>query len=155
MIGTLLSFFGGTAFRMLWGEISAMITARQEHKFEVERMRIQAELDLQAHTLRMESMRFQAEMGVKEIQVKGESDLALLDAETFSRGVELTGKSTGFWLIDGWNASIRAAAATMMLVLIALDFNQKGWVLDARGWELAGAVLGLYLADRMLFRRGK
>ena len=30
MITTLISFFGGSVFRMLWGEISTYLTAKQD-----------------------------------------------------------------------------------------------------------------------------
>ena len=34
-------------------------------------------------------------------------------------------------------------------------FAQNGWVLDDNGWSICGAALGIYLADRSLFKRGK
>ena len=45
MISALLSFFGGTAFRMIWGELSAWLNKRQDHQHEIERLRLQADLD--------------------------------------------------------------------------------------------------------------
>ena len=33
--------------------------------------------------------------------------------------------------------------------------NVGWWVLDQDSWMLVGAVLGIYVADRTLFKRGK
>ena len=40
MISALVSFLGGSVFRMLWGEISAWLTKAQDHKHEIERGRV-------------------------------------------------------------------------------------------------------------------
>lgn len=155
MFSTLLSFLGGTAFRMIWGEVSAWLTARQEHQHEIERMRLQGDLDAAAHSRNLEAIRVQAELGVKTIQVQAEADVARIDADAFAKAVELTGKKTGISWVDAWNQSIRPLLATEMMLLISLHFYNKGWVLDDKGWELAGAALGIFVADRVLFRRGK
>lgn len=155
MLSTVFSFLGGTAFRMIWGEASAWLTARQDHRHELERMRLQGELDAAAHGRNIEAIRVQADLGVKTIQVQGEIDLARIDADAFSKAVELTGKTSGIGWVDAWNGAIRPLLATEMMLLISLHFYGKGWVLDDRGWELAGAALGIFVADRVLFRRGK
>lgn len=154
-MGALLSFLGGSVFRMIWGEISSFITARQEHAHEMERMRFQAEQDDKQHARQVEMITLQHQQGVEVIRVQGEVDLTKLDAIAFQTGVELTGKSTGFKLVDAWNAAIRAALATDMMVLVTMHYHKVGWTLDANGWELAGAALGVFVADRTLFRRGK
>lgn len=155
MFSTLVSFLGGSAFRMVWGEISHWLTARQEHAHEIERLRLQGEQDAAAHGRNLEAMRLQAELGVKTIQVQAEADISRADADAFAKAVELTGKSTGINWVDAWNASIRAALATEVMALITLHYYHAGWVLDANGWDLAGAALGVFVADRTLFRRGK
>lgn len=154
-MGALLSFLGGGLFRMVWGEISSAWTAHQDHKHEMERMRFQSEQDDRQHTRQMEMVKLQHTQGVEVVRVQGEIDLTKIDALTFQTGVELTGKTTGFKWVDGWNAAIRAALATEMMVLISLHYYRHNWVLDAGGWELAGAALGVFVADRTLFRRGK
>jgi len=155
MFSTLLSFLGGSVFRMLWGEVSSWVTARQDHKHEVERMRLQGELDAAQHGRNLEAIRVQAELGVKTIQVQAEADIGRIDAEAFSKAVEGTSKPTGITWVDAWNGLIRPLLATECMLLVSLHFHSKGWVLDDRGWELAGAALGIFVADRVLFRRGK
>lgn len=155
MITTLLSFLGGSVFRMLWGEISNFINKRQDHSHEVERMRLQGDLDAAQHGRNLESIRVQAELGVKTIQVLSEAKIGEIEADAWSTAVEGTTKVIGVWFIDAWNGVIRPMVATWSLILISLHFAQAGWVLDDNGWGLCGAALGIYLADRALFKRGK
>jgi hypothetical protein len=39
--------------------------------------------------------------------------------------------------------------------LVALHFYRHNWTLDEQGWALVGAALGIFVADRTLFKRGK
>ena len=151
----LIAFFGGTAFRMLWGEVSAWLTKRQDHKHEVERMRLQDELDAKQHSRNMDSIRIQAQLGVQTIRVQGEADVSRAEAEGWRAAVEDLGRPSGIGLVDVWKGIIQPLLATICIVLVVLHFKTNGWVLDERGWELVGAVLGLFVADRLLFKRGK
>jgi hypothetical protein len=36
-----------------------------------------------------------------------------------------------------------------------LHVARAGWTLDEQGWALLGAILGIYVADRTLTKRGK
>lgn len=155
MFSTIVTFLGGSAFRMLWGEISSWLSERQAHKHEVERIKLQAEIDGAQHARNQDAIRLQAELGVQTIRVQGEADLSKIDAESFGKGVENLNKTTGIAWVDAWKSVIQPLIATVMLVLVGLHYHGVGWKLDDRGWELAGAVFGLFLADRMLFRRGK
>lgn len=155
LLSGLVSFLGGSAFRMIWGELSAWLSARQEHKHEIERLRLQAEMDAAQHGRTMESIKLQAELGVKTIQVQAEADVSRIDADAFSKAVEGVSKQTGYAVIDIWKGAIQPLLATICIALVVLHFHTKDWVLDDRGWELVGAVLGLFVADRLLFRRGK
>lgn len=155
MISALISFFGGSVFRMIWGEVSAWLTARQDHSHEIERMRLQGELDAAAHGRNLQAITLQSELGVKTIQVQAESDLSRIDAGVFGQAVELTGKQTGFALVDIWNGIIRPMLATECMLLWSLHLYRHNWTLDEQGWALVGAALGIFVADRSLLKRGK
>lgn len=155
ILSAIPTFFGGSALRVIWGEASSWFTARQDHQHEMERMRLQGELDAAQHARNLEAIKVQADLKVQVIRVQAEADLTKIDAETFGKGVSSLNQSTGFKFIDAWKSAIQAALATEIMALLALHYHRSGWVLDERGWELAGAVLGLFLADRLLFRRGK
>lgn len=155
IITTLLSFLGGNAFRLLWGEISSWLTARQDHRFEMDRMRLQGELDAQQHERNQSAIRLQAELGVKTIEVQAAGAIHQVEADAWRSAVESIGRQSGIWLVDLWNGLVRPVLATMCIALVALHFWRANWVLDEQGWALIGAVLGIYVADRTLFRRGK
>ena len=155
MLTTLISFLGGSAFRMLWGEISAWLTARQDHRHEIDRMRLQGELDAAQHARNLEAITVQAQLGVKTIEVQAAGAISQVEAAAWGAAVESIGRPTGIWLVDLWNGVIRPLVATICLALVVLHFWRAGWVLDEQGWALCGAALGLYLADRALFKRGK
>lgn len=154
-MGALLSFLGGSVFRMLWGEISAIWNKHQDHKHEIERLELQEKFDSSRHEREIAMITLQHQHGVEVVRVQGEIDLDKLAASTFDKGVEIANRSTGITWVDAWNSAIRAALATEVMILIFLHHYQLGWKLDDRGWELAGAVLGVFVADRFLFRRGK
>lgn len=155
IFSTLVSFLGGSAFRMLWGEISSWLSARQAHSQELDMIRMQGELQAQQHARNLEAIRVQSELGVQTIRVQGDADVSRADADAFTKAVDATMKSTGIWIVDLWNGIIRPAGATLFLALVTLHFYRRGWVLDEQGWTLAGAFLGIYVADRALFKRGK
>lgn len=155
MLTTLISFLGGSAFRMLWGEISSWLTARQNHAQELDRMRLQGELDAAQHARNLQAIKVQAELGVQTIRVQGEADVGRLEADGWRAAVESIGRPSGIWLVDLWNGCIRPLTASICLFLWVRHVAHHGWVLDEQGWAILGAALGLYLADRTLAKRGK
>lgn len=154
MLTALISFLGSTFARTVWGEISAWLTARQEHRHEIERMRLQGELDAAQHARNLESQRLQAEMGVRVIEAQREADIGRLEGEGWLDAVRATSRKVGVAWVDAWNGCIRPAAATWALVMLTL--HATGFAkLDEATLAVCGAALGLYLATRDLFRRGK
>ncbi len=155
MITTLLSFLGGSVFRMLWGEISSWLTKRQDHKQEIERIKLQAELDAAAHTRNLEVIKAQSEAGVKIIEQQAAAAMQCAEADAWLEAVKGTTQTIGVRWIDAWNGVIRPFVATWAVAMITIHYAQANWVLDDNGWGLCGAALGIYLADRALFKRGK
>lgn len=154
ILTTLISFFGGTAFRMIWGEVSAWLTARQDHAHEIERMRLQAELEAAQHARNLEAQRLQHQMGVEVIRVQSDADIGKLEAEGWLAAVKGTSLVTGVRFIDGWNAAIRPGAATWAIVMLTLG-EVSPIVLSESTLAVCSAALGIYLADRSLIKRGK
>lgn len=154
-MSALLSFLGGSAFRMIWGEVSAYFTRRQEHAHEIERMAIQEKADAAQHARNLEAIRVQAEMGIKTIQVQSEANLSQIDASAWAQAVTDVGRQTGVKIIDTWNGAIRPYLATMATVMVMVQFIQHGFVMTDWDKELVAAILGIYVADRSLAKRGK
>jgi hypothetical protein len=152
-MSALLSFFGGTAFRMIWGEISAYLTRKQEQAMEIERMQVQGALDAAQHARNMESQRLQADLGVKVIQVQAEADSTRLEVGAWAEAVAAVGRKTG--VFDAWNGAIRPMLATVATVMIVSEICQLGFNMSDWHRDLFSAILGIYVADRSLGKRGK
>ena len=155
MFSALFSFLGGSVFRMIWGEISSFIEKKQEHAQEIERMRLQGDLDDKEHSRNMEALRVQSELGIKEVQVKSVADLANIDAQGFYDAFKAAEQPSGIAWVDAWNKMIRPLTATLCLAMLGLAFYQGGLVVTAFFMDLISSVLGFFFADRTLGKRGK
>lgn len=154
MLSAILSFLGGSVFRMLWGEISAWLTAKQEHAHEIERMKLQMQVDQAAFDRNQAALRLQAELQIKTIAVQAEANVAEVEVNGWLEAVKATGRAIGVKWVDAWNAAIRPGVATwavLMLTLEAYAFIK----LSEGSASVCFAALGLYLADRTLMKRGK
>lgn len=155
MFEALFSFLGGSVFRMIWGEVSAWYSKRQDHQFEIERMNLQAQLEDRAHDRMQASLRLQSELGIKTIEAQAEAAALTADAEAFANAMKDAFKPTGVYWVDVWNGIIRPASATIALGLWVLKLNTQNWVMQEWDITLAGAVLGFFFANRELSKRGK
>lgn len=154
MISAILSFLGGSVFRMLWGEISAFVNRQQEHRHEIERMQLQAQLDAAQHERNLAAIRVQAEMGIKVVEAKSEAAVAEAEVEGWLEAVKATGRRVGIAWVDAWNAVIRPGVATWAVVMLSLEAFALITLTEATA-SVAFAALGIYLADRALGKRGK
>ena len=155
MLSAIFTFLGGSVFRMLWGEISHWITEQQNHKNEIERMRLQADLDARQFDRNQAAIKLQAELGVKTIQVQAESAIGQVEVDAWSKVVESTTKLTGIKWLDGWNGSIRPLLATLAILCVVGEVVAHGFQLNDWNREIIALILGIYLADRQLAKRGK
>lgn len=155
MISALISFLGGSFARMAWGELSSWITAYQDHRHEIARIELQARIDADQHARNLDALRLQAELGVQTIRVQGEADLAQEDAAAFREAIGTASNPTGIKWVDAWNASVRPAFATVVLILWVLILHRQGYSPSPWDLDLMGAVAGFFFADRMLGKRGK
>lgn len=155
ILSALFSFLGGSAFRMIWGEVSAWLTTRQDHEQELERIRLQGELDAAQHARNLEAMRLQSDLGVKTIQVQGDADLSLKEMDAWGKAVAGAVDPSDTTTVGQWVKAIRPAAATIALGLWALALYRAGFNMTDWDHELVGAVLGFFFADRSLVKSGK
>lgn len=154
MLTALLSFLGGGLARMLFGEVIAFVNKVVDHRQEMERVKLQDDRDAAQHARNMIAIKTQAELGVKTIQVQAEATISQLEAEGWLEAVKGTTKTVGIWWVDAWNAVIRPAVATWALFMISGEAFHW-WVLTETTLSICGAALGIYLAARDLFKRGK
>lgn len=154
-MSALLSFLGGSAFRMVWGEVSHFITARQEHKFELERLDRQERADAAAHERNLKGLQLQHDLGIKEIYVQQQAAVERGELEAWVEAVKATTIRTGIAWVDAWNQSIRPGVATIAVLAMIVEIIGLGFVLNDWHREVFSAALGIFLADRSLAKRGK
>jgi len=154
-MATIISFLGGNAFRLIFGEIIAYLNKKQEQEAEIERMRLQGELDAAQHARNLEAIKVQSELGVKTIQVQ--SDAVLVSQEDFAwaKAVGAVGMHSGIKFLDIWNGAIRPALASVAMAVIIFEIAKNGFSLTEWDRGLFGAILGIYVADRHLSKQGK
>jgi len=155
MFSALFSFLGGSVFRMLWGEISSLMSKRQDHAHEIERLRLQSELDDKAHLRTQDNLRLQHQLGVEQIEVMRESASSAAADEAFGNAMKEAFKPTGYTLVDVWNGVIRPQFAQIALCLWFAKVVGQGFTMDDYDKELVAAILGFFVADRTLLKRGK
>lgn len=153
MFSALFSFLGGSVFRMIWGEVSEFINKSQDHKHEMEALRLQSELEDKKALQELERMRVASELGIKELEVKTNAEIEGKDADAFIAAMATVNVKTGNWFIDAWNGSIRPAAATTALLLWWFCLYTQGFVLTEWDKELVGVILGFYFAHRVFSSR--
>lgn len=149
MFSALFSFLGGSVFRAVWGEVANWVSKSQDHKHEIEAMKLQGELDDKTHAREIERLRTASELQVKTIQVQSEADIEKIDAETFGIGVQSLNARTGVVFVDAWNGIIRPLAATTALVIWWFCLYTQGFILSEWDKELVGVILGFYFAHRV------
>lgn len=155
MFSAILSFLGGSFVRMVWGEASAWITQAREHKREIERMRVQAELEDRQHARAMESMRLAKELELEVVRVQGDKAIELAEVEGWAKSVERGQQPSGIWIVDLWNGTIRPAAATIALWLWVRHLYVANWAMAGRDWDMVCAILGWFFADRTMSKKSK
>lgn len=155
MLSALLSFLGGSVFRMVWGEISAFLNKKQDHEHEIQLMQAQAAFEDRAHQRQLENLRLQNELGVKMVEVQRESAIAQGDADAFTEAMKHAFKPTGIGFVDAWNGSIRPSYASVALVLWVLKLYTQNFRMDDFDVSLVAVIVGFFFADRSLRRNGK
>lgn len=155
MFSAIFSFLGGSAFRMIWGEVSSWINKKLEHEQEMERLTQQEQFAAAQHARNLEAIKVQADMQVKVIEVQAQSAMDQIDAQTFLEGVKATVTRTGIKWVDAWNQTIRPGVATWAVVLLSLEAFALIGAIQGGTREVCYAALGLFLADRTLAKRGK
>ena len=155
-MSAILSFLGGSAFRLIWSQVAEYLNKRQEHAQEVERMQLQADLDNNRHKNDCERVRLQSDLGVKEIMVSADAEIGKLEAAAFVEAMKnAIPPPTGIRWVDAWNNIIRPLGATMGYLLVFLELVELHFVMTAWHQELVGTMLGFFFASRELAKGRK
>lgn len=154
-MGAIISFLGGGAFRAVWGEVSTWLNNKQAHSQEMERMKLQNDLQIAASAQQLAMVQATSAAGIQTIQAQSQAAMSVADADAFTAGLKAAATPTGVKWVDAWNGMVRPAFATVVLILwlgivVEQDFKPSVWDL-----ELMGSVAGFFFADRSLRRAGK
>lgn len=154
IMSALISFLGGSAFRMIWGEVSSYVTKHQEHKHEKELLNLQQQAEAATHQRNLENLKVQSDLGIKKVHVEHQAAMEDGELDAWVASVKATQGTSGVAWIDGWNQCIRPGVATIAVVSMLIEIAMLGTLTD---WhrEVFSAALGLFLADRSLTKRGK
>lgn len=154
-MGALVSFLGGSVFRMIWGEVSNAYTKYQDHKQEISSMEMQDKLDGNKADRELIRLKTLNDLGIKQIEVQSDASLALQDAESFTEAMKTVNVKTGIQWVDAWNGIIRPSAATTAIIIWWACLYTQGFVLTEWDKELVGVILGFYFAHRSMVNRSK
>jgi hypothetical protein len=155
MFGALFSFLGGSAFRMIWGEVSSFFQKKQDHEFELERLRLQGAMEAAQHDRNMAAIKLQSDLGIKVIEAQRDAAVSQIETDAWLAAVKDVGRQTGIKFLDIWNGAVRPLLATLAILVVVGEVIATGFILSAWHKELVAAILGLYVADRSLTKRGK
>lgn len=155
MFSALFTFLAGNAFRMIWGEAVAFFNKRQEHQHEMEMAKLQSDLEKSRHERDCERIKLQSDLNVREVTVAADAAISRTEVEAWAQAVKDVGKTTGIRVLDIWNGAVRPLLATLAILVVVAQIVSNGFVLSDWDRELVAAILGIYVADRSLTKRGK
>lgn len=155
MFTALISFLGGNAFRLMFGEVVSFLNKKQDHEHEMALQKLQSDLEAQRHERDMARLRLQSDLNVKEVQVVADAAISRAEVDAWAQAVADVGRQTGIRFLDIWNGSVRPLLATLAILVVVVQIASNGFVLSEWDRELVAAILGIYVADRSLAKRGK
>jgi len=155
-MSALLSFLGGSAFRLIWSQFAEYFNKRQEHAQELDRLTLEGELSKQRHEQDCERVRLQSELGVKEILVSAGAEVDKLEAVAFLEAMKnAVPPPTGIAWVDAWNNIIRPVGATLGYFLVFMELLTVNFVMGDWHRALVGTMLGFFFASRELAKGRK
>ena len=152
-MGALVSFLGGSIFRMIWGEVSNAYTKHQDNKQEILAMELQDKLDGNKAERELTKLKTLNDLGIKQIEVQSNADLSLKDADSFIAAMSTINVKSGITWVDAWNGIIRPWAATTAILIWWGCLYTQGFVLTEWDKELVGVILGFYFAHRVFLNK--
>lgn len=149
MFTALITLLGSAGARLFIGQLFDFVTKWQDQRNELQRLKLQGELDAAQHARNLEAQRLQADLGIKVIEAQTVAAVNEAEAAAFVEAVKATGKATGVRFIDGWNGAIRPTLASVAIVLWMVSLAQRGFALDDWDRAIMGSVLGLFIGGRI------
>lgn len=145
----LVSFLGGTAFRLGITALLDRFKDYQEYKFELGRIELQSNLEQKKYLREIELLKAQKEAGIEFVSREVQNAGGISDLVNFSNAAASVRKPTGFRNLDIWNSSIRPTLATFCIIIWGISLAKKGFILGPWDLELIAATLGIFIGSRI------
>jgi hypothetical protein len=151
----ILEFLGGAAFRAITGQVVSVWTKYQDHKHEVEMLKLQNDIEGARAERQIKQQELAATLQVRTVEIQRDADVMREEAAAFTAAMANAFKPTGVAWVDAWNGAVRPAFASLVLALWLFSLAANGWQLQDWDKELAGLVVGFFFADRHMRKAGK
>lgn len=145
----LLSFLGSAVFRWVLEKVFQLTERGQDHAQEIERMKVQADIDAAQHVRNLEMLKLQSDLKLDLLQEEHRGAFEAADSEAFIESIKAAAPSGIRW-VDGWNAVIRPLVSTVCVGLWALTLIERDFVPNEFDLALIGAVIGWHFGTRSL-----
>ena len=155
MLSALISFLGGSVFRMIWGEVSNYITKKQDHDNGLAVIKLQDEVNGNQFTRDLEKAKLLNDLGIKEIEANTEATLSVKDADAFTEAMKTINTKLDIAWVDAWNGSVRPLCATISVALWVVSLVHQNGAMSDWDHELVASIIGFFFADRAMVKRGK
>lgn len=145
----LLSFLGSAVFRWVLEKVLQLSERKQDHAQEIERMRVQAEVDAAQHLRNLEMLKIQSELKLDLIKEETRGAYEAAEGEAFIESIR-SARPTGVGWVDAWNGTIRPLVSTVCVALWAMTLVQRNFQPNEFDLALIGAVIGWHFGTRSL-----
>jgi hypothetical protein len=153
LFGGVFGFIGSAAFRVIFDRVFAYVDKRQDHKYELERMERQTEIDLKLADVRAKYAAQEADVRLRALQAQyaGAADLASIEAKI--EGLRDATSSTGIHWVDAVVKMVRPSITAWIWILFGLACIRNGMQFGAEERELLGMITGFWFAERWMTKR--
>lgn len=145
----LLSFLGSAVFRWLLEKVFQITERRQDHAQEVERMRVQAEVDAAQHLRNLEMLKIQSELKLDLVKEEHRGAHEAAEDEAFTESIR-SARPIGVRWVDAWNGLIRPLVSTVCVALWVMTLIERDFAPNEFDLALIGAVIGWHFGTRSL-----
>lgn len=113
----ILSFLGSAVFRWALEKLFNLAERKQDHGQEIERMKVQAQVDAEQHSRNLELLKAQADLKLDLIKEETRGAVEAADAQAFIESIKSARQPTGVSWLDAWNGLIRPLVSTVCVVV--------------------------------------
>jgi hypothetical protein len=112
----ILSFLGSAVFRWLLEKVFNIVERKQDHGQELERIKVQAEVDAAQHLRNLEMLEVQSRLKLDLVKEEHRGAFDAAEGEAFIESIK-SAKPSGIAWLDAWNGAIRPLVSTVCVLV--------------------------------------